>query len=502
MNTIELYSFKTFDISAFISKYLYEITPHEVLDESSLSCYAPAKMKLSQAKDGAKAKAIIENKCLYLQDLIIRQSFIKEDRSFNLNSTVLKKVLGNEYKTLLSVLIDMGYLVYGKYNSDEHFYYIPLQYSMLYSIPKDVEVMKLNVVNFTVKKYQDKASLLLSQITKTNVVDEMDKRYGVGFHELYLKSLNKFKIEDVQGFDRQITEANNQNSFYSFYLQFVKDSFSDKSKAIYKVDTTGRIYHLLSNLKKGLKKYINIDFQLDCKNSNPLLLNYFILQSKGITIKDSISINRILYNYSRREDSPQSLHNVSENIHNLLTNSNIEKDVLAKITDDELLYIYLTSTGQLWDMMLEEHSEYNRSELKQAVFQQVFFSGSSRITKEKPLAGQFKEMFPSVYEFISAWKKPFSNEYMSHVLLEYGLASGDEMNFKEYSSLALCMMHLESMIMTNILKKMYSKRWYAVNIHDCIVVPKTRNKNHPTINDVKQIMDEVYAEFGLKATFN
>lgn len=497
-NTIELYSFKGFDMGDFISRYLYEITPHEVIDEKTLSCFETAKMKITEPKEGAKNRTTIENKCLYLQDSIIRRAYNKDNRAFNLSSNILKRVLGNEYSTLLLVLIDMEYLRLGFADNDKHNYYLPLQYSTIYSLPTNVEIEKKHVVNYHVKRMKEKTASMMQDFYEEQTLPEMKWRYGEEFCLNYVKSLNKFKIEDLPGLESHLTDESDNNFDYSIYIQNIKESFSNK-KVINSVDGTGRIYHLLSNLKKEYKKYINIDFELDCKNSNPLLLNYFLFQYKGIDIYNSYKISNILYNYKKKEET--SFHNVSENLCNLLIDNNIEKSISAKFSNDELLYIYLTTTGQLWDMLLEEHQEYSRSEIKQAVFAQVYFSGSSRITEDKPFAALFRDLFPSVYKFIVQWKKPFINEFMSQILLDYGLATGDEVDFKEYSSLSLVMMHLESILMTSVLKEMYRKRWNAVNIHDCIVVPKTTNKNRPTVEEVKTIMEEVYQQYGLKATF-
>ena len=40
----------------------------------------------------------------------------------------------------------------------------------------------------------------------------------------------------------------------------------------------------------------------------------------------------------------------------------------------------------------------------------------------------------------------------------------------------------------------------AIHIHACIVIPKDGNLNHPTIDQVRAIMEDVYKEFGLSPT--
>ena len=71
---------------------------------------------------------------------------------------------------------------------------------------------------------------------------------------------------------------------------------------------------------------------------------------------------------------------------------------------------------------------------------------------------------------------------------------------KPTASLSVAMMDLEAQIFTTILKRLYAKRWNAIHIHDCIVIPKDGNLNHPAIDQVRAIMEDVYKEFGLSPT--
>ena len=50
------------------------------------------------------------------------------------------------------------------------------------------------------------------------------------------------------------------------------------------------------------------------------------------------------------------------------------------------------------------------------------------------------------------------------------------------------------------MKHYHAKRWNAIHIHDCIVIPKDGNLNHPAIDQVRAIMEDVYKEFGLSPT--
>ena len=193
---------------------------------------------------------------------------------------------------------------------------------------------------------------------------------------------------------------------------------------------------------------------------------------------------------------PPNYHNVGKYLRNELLNNNIEKASVAKLKNDELEYIYLTSVGRLWDDINLMHPEYTRKEIKTKFFTEVLYSSSTSI-EGKPFAKEFIEMFPSVYELICKWKEPTKDTEIWAYLLEHNLYSP-----KEHAALSIALMNLEAHLFTEILKRMYAKRWRAVNIHDCIVVPKTGKKNRPEPGKVREIMTTVFATYGLHPTFD
>ena len=162
-----------------------------------------------------------------------------------------------------------------------------------------------------------------------------------------------------------------------------------------------------------------------------------------------------------------------------------------------LEYIYLTSIGKMWDEFVELHPDMDRAEMKVEMFKQVFYSNTPYIYEGKELASEFKERFPNVYKLIAHWKKrkmaPDVEAYME---------ANQLFPNKPTASLSMAMMNLESKIFTEILKRIYRKRWRAVHIHDCIVVPKTGKKNQPEKSEVLEIMREVYQQYGLCPTFD
>ena len=179
-----------------------------------------------------------------------------------------------------------------------------------------------------------------------------------------------------------------------------------------------------------------------------------------------------------------------------MIDNNIEINEVAKLADDELEYIYLTSSGRIWDDINAQYPEFTRKEIKAKFFKQVLYS-STISTKKKPFAKVFAAMFPNVYRLICEWKKASTDASKKAYLDEHHLYVE-----KEYASLSIALMNLEAQIFTTILKRMYAKRWCAVNIHDCIVVPSTTKKNKPDKDSVRSIMTDVFSKFGLCPTFD
>lgn len=504
---IQLYEFRDFDMERFISLYLEEIAPRKDIISVNMFTGEAHYVDIKE-HSGVKKRDKIIAKCQYLQDTIIRRANAKkDDKSFSLSSKILTKVIGEEYKSMLNVLIRMGYIELGNGNggADKHFYYEIGAYSMLYKL-KDAPIHCWYGHNAAVRKYKEKAAEKIDEYKQGCITPVIDRLYGQSFRKQYLTSLNYFHVDDVEGLKEYIADNgyDKEESPYYIYYKDIQDKMS-KGKEIYSVDSNGRIYHVLCNLTKELKEYINIDFSLDCKNSHPLLFNFFIFHHHSIPVVSSFNICNFLYNNNYIKKSyikiQESLsltiyHNVSEILRKELIKNNIEINQVAKLSDDELEYIYLTSIGRLWDDVNMRHPEFSRKEIKAKFFGEVLYSKTSFV-KNKPFAQEFVQMFPSVYKLICDWKKPSKHEEISAYLKEHNLAVK-----KEHAALSIAMMNLEAQIFTSALKRMYSKRWKAVNIHDCIVVPNTGLKNHPTMESVREILKDVFRGYGLCPTFD
>lgn len=150
---------------------------------------------------------------------------------------------------------------------------------------------------------------------------------------------------------------------------------------------------------------------------------------------------------------------------------------------DVLKYIYLTSTGQFWDNVLEDDNskvgEYDltRQDVKGIMFGQVFYGKNLRIPRAYKYAKQFKEEFPNVYSLILSYKKGIKKE--DRTVLSHKL------------------MALESKLFRETLRRLFEMNFEVVSIHDAIVVLDTPANKNCSVEIVENVLKEVYKEEGL-----
>lgn len=500
---IQLYAFKDFDMEDFKKRYLKAVLPH--VEYEPVCIGKPKTIEVQGVKSAAKREYLIEDKCLYLQDAVIRRGNSKKDsKTFSMNAQILQAVIGKEYKVMLRTLVDMGYLELGdgKYGTGKYWYYYNDEYSTLYSLTDKEFELSEPLFNARVKGYKDKTIEQIKKMTDKHISGYVSE----DFMKRYIQSLKYVRIEDYEGLKAYIDASLKENPDASTYYDFVFAELENKERAIYRIDWSHRFYHILTNLDRNIKKFLSIDFMLDCKNSHPVLFNYFIFNKYNFSSSVSYSISKYFRGLDKEYISSLSFpftspshkiyHNVSEYLYNSLIDNNIEISSVAKMSLDEVEYIYKTSNGLLWDEICQQHQDMDRSEVKAAMFGAVFYSKSPVSDRWNDYAKEFKKVYPSVFSLIADWKREKNQDEVMKYMQSHKLP------YREKSSLSIAMMALESDIFTGILKHLYAKRWNACHIHDCIVIPKDANKNHPTIEQVKEIMADVYKSFGLCPTFD
>lgn len=494
-NSVSIYQFADFNFDEFLKQFLFEISEHTTEDWSQPQInpddtLSPCGIIYHKAKRGVKKTDIIRCKIQYLQHLVIRRAHSKKDLgAFRLSSQILRTIIGDEYKTMLSVLIRMGHLVHGDGRNGnsvgEYYYYQVGMYSTIYSLPENIGFEKVTTSNARVLKYLQKECEQI-QLYRQNVLQPLiSNRFGPDFQKQYEISLSKIHIANKQGFQAFVEQRLEEKPEGRLYYEYIREGLEEKQKHIQKIDAAGRIYHILTNAKREVKQYLNIAISADCKNSHPMLFNFFIFRSHGINYEDAYQISLAMHSIENASQLRKSLSKL------------VASNLLDLFKYDELKYIYETSTGQFWDNIVKKFPEYDRAQVKDKMFAEVFYSKTHQVKGYQIFGRKFQKQFPNVMRLIKAWKKEenraWIDAYMSKRNLSYS---------KPEAALSIAMMNLEARIFGEVLKRMYSKRWRAFHIHDCIIVPQTTGKNQPTRDEVISIMKDVYKVCGLLPTFD
>lgn len=86
-------------------------------------------------------------------------------------------------------------------------------------------------------------------------------------------------------------------------------------------------------------------------------------------------------------------------------------------------YIYETSTGQFGDNIVREFSEYNRTEVKEKMFAEVFYGNSHQVKHYQSFARRFQKQFPNVMRHIKSWKKEENRGWIDAYMNKHGFSS-------------------------------------------------------------------------------
>ncbi len=497
-STFKLYTIEGIDYDAVISKYreLCEQGEKEI-DINSISVYGGdvGYIQVRKPRKPLNDENKILNKAKYLIHTIsYRQLTNKDNDGAYLQYAILQSVIGKDVYELLKALKDLGYIhINYQYTIGKH--------SMTYKVIGNIT--STECTNYTLKKYIDKTKQLLKDAVLERLSSEQFKKeYGDSFGNTYIKNLNLFKIKDIKGFNDYIKNEIELNPNKESYYNFIKESFNS-DKTIYRIDGNNRIYHLLTSLERELKAFINIRYSIDCKNSHPVLFNYFIFNYKGIDTNTSYLITSTLYSIDHSLISSNNHYDIKK-LCNILIDNKVDKSIITMFAPDELLYIWKTTTGRFWDDILTEHQGdgYNRSEIKQKMFAEVFYSKTPKIAWKK-FAKEFKSQYPNVYGLIQRWKEPLKYDDLKECLLTRKKAvqlNDITLMSNQETALPNIMMDLESEIFREVLKSLYRKRVSAIHIHDAIVIPQTRAD--VDVEQVVVVMRDVYKKFGLHPTFS
>jgi hypothetical protein len=208
-------------------------------------------------------------------------------------------------------------------------------------------------------------------------------------------AIQLFKEKEEEENKKRKRKKKKSKSMIEHYYQYVKSELSKKIKQIQRIDKAGRIYHILTNADRNFKQFLNIDISADCKNSHPVLFNYFLFKWRGISLENSYKITSVMHSIPNISDVKKNISDIRKTCFSV-----VDKLVINQLSDDELSYIYLTSNGMLWDKVMENHPDVDRKEVKEKMFAEVFYSNSRTTRGWQEYAMEFRQQFPNVLKLI------------------------------------------------------------------------------------------------------
>ena len=521
-----IFQFKDFDFEEFRSRYVSNCSeqreiPDAVDDLSFLDPNAVPYSGLSEPGELIRKRMhAVQNrgrllaKVSFVIDILIRRAIIYTQGEkttlplANINAALLKAIIGRDYKPIIESLHQMGYIEkYTPYNTGEATgYRVEIYENELINIPVPGEIRR------DITKYREDIKQRLDLHRKENNRNNLrlamsrtdDKASDADVDEFilhYEKSLNKIKIVNKTGFGKAIAEKEEVNPLSKFYYSYLERSL-EEYKSLYEIDPQGRFYHILTTLKRELKKYLNFAFTLDCKNSHPALFNIILFSLHNINhslrVRLSTALHKLFQDLLKEgKELFDIYHYVGKNIRNWLINNCVGEDEIAVLSDDELEYIFQSLNGILWDKIHYEHPELTRDDIKITMFQEVFYSNKPQLSYKK-YGKIFAAHYPTVYAEIKRWKSPGKYPHIQWFL------NSQKVNYqnKPTAALSLTLMTIEANIFRSALASLYRKRYHAVHIHDCIVIPDTGNKHQPTREEVETILLKEYERYGLIPTLS
>lgn len=515
-----LYSFKNLDIEDLIDyhieintitteerkrEYIDEI--HRLMQDDEVVRKLNLELKvLSKGKKKlpTKQRLPLHNKFTYLIHLIAKNSNFREPSpvpQIRILASFIKKIFNdNEYHkyiyTLFSYRVFIGSFEYKKN-----------KYSRLYNV-NDKYYNYDNIV-YTPSSHK----VIKEYINRSNI--ELDKYVKTDFDKTYNKNLSKIKLikkEEAEDYVNEITSKKINERKKLIYLKSLQKLIDYNSKNYIRLirDKNGRIYHVLTNIKREFKEFINISYQVDIKNSHPLIFNNFLIKDCNINndklnllfqIINFISYNNNIYSFNINNSFGILLYNdsdksLSELIYRILQNTPTLTDTIPL---DVLTYIILTSKGQMWDLLIEQCSAVglgmfrgkpvDRNSIKEKMFKEVFYSNREGLSYkldncnkavEKRYGKVFYNLFPNVYNVIeyNKFHKPKETE-------------------DEKPQLSNEMMSLEAKLFRAILKELFKHpNLDVISIHDAILVLNTSDEKYkPEL--IENVITKIYHKYNL-----
>ena len=394
------------------------------------------------------SRMILKQKYQYMLHLIITKCKYHKNGICYLNAEFYRDhIFYDHFSDMISTLCRLAIISVGEYVPNKH--------------SSTICLMDWNIGYRTT--YNKKFIKWMGIVADKRKRKSATPKYEVNkFTDYYNDCLRCLRLTDKEGAQKYISDnlTNKSEHKYHYYKACV-DEFSADKMGIYSIDEQGRIYHFLTSLPKELRQYYNIRFELDIANSHPLLLNYYLIKYYNIDYNLLLILySNILYHYD------------GEYLTEILKINNLE---INDIPIDVIEYITKTQHGKFYEDFISEFGDIERSEIKQKVFSQVFYSHLDD---------------PFVSKFCKAFKKKYPNVWK----VIYKLKE------KTDDKLPHAMMKNESILFRPILIECWRRGWKVVNLHDALIVFDVKENEGVEVKELKAIIEEQYNKHHLLPT--
>jgi len=371
----------------------------------------------------------------------------------SLSSNIFQKKYGKNYHLIINYLSEYDIISVNKQYSDGKSRKYKFVNNFLINDVVDIEINLDSSFGKYVKKRHNEESKLAKG------------------KPLYIRNLRKHFYDLKYDSQKAIEELNlyknklNNEQYLAIHNDILCFNFSNL-KYFKRNKTNSRIDTNLTSLKSYFKKFIISDvplFQLDLKNSQPVLFNIFLNK-----------IEELIYNNNlNTKDYNSTLYYKNNYIKSFtsLIYKEIQKDSKwgENLKKDIPIYRKYTSEGKWYEHLSDVYNEHYSTD--------IF---NRNLTKSLWMALAYSTNYSKKY---NECKKAFENKFKGIAKLFR------KMKQKEYNQLAIYLQQIEAEIfIDNIAKKLTENQIMPLTIHDCIIIKETE------VEMTKNIMNEILNE--------
>lgn len=343
-----------------------------------------------------------------IHELLIKYYFsINTEIKFNLSSLILRKKYGEHYNYYIEYLCDNGFMsLVSKYYVGKKTNSYKLETKCVYDV-----VRYKNFDKFLLKKQNNRYETSITEMNHSSVLPDIRSKL--------IESLNKIKIDYNGAFD-YLKKLNDKNQIdESKYKRNLMSIENIKNQTIYfNFDDFGRFHTNFTILKKEIRnEFLTINNEIisevDISNSQPLFFAVIL------------------------------------------------KKQLTHINGDTKKYFDLVKSGLLYEDIINNSTIKKRGDAKEMIYKVLF---GDNLKDSKKLNKIFKNLYPSVYEYILEFKE-------------------SRRNYKELSH-ELQKMESE-FIFNQVVKEIYETYPEIIlfTVHDSIIFPKSYHERVKLIFD-------------------